>query len=159
MKPMNDATETPNRFRPATLADLDAVLRIMEPYYAEDGYPFDEKTARRTVTTLLADPALGKLFVAELDGRVAGYLAVTFGYSLEYGGRDAFVDELCIAEAARGRGLGGEALELAARICREEGVGTLHLEVELHREGAFELYRRSGFEDGGRRLLTKRLRD
>ncbi len=39
-----------------------------------------------------------------LDGTAAGYAALTFGFSLEVGGRDAFIDELFLIEAARGKG-------------------------------------------------------
>jgi len=70
-------------------------------------------------------------------------------------GREAFVDELLIAESHRGRGLGREALEVAEEYCRQAGVNALHLEVERHRETALELYRRRGFEDFERYLMTK----
>ncbi len=87
--------------------------------------------------------------------RVVGYLAVTLGFSLEYRGRDAFIDELFIEPGSRGLGLGREALEIAERYCRECGVRALHLEVERHHQSAFELYRRTGFEDHDRYLMTK----
>jgi GNAT superfamily N-acetyltransferase len=82
-------------------------------------------------------------------------MAVALGFSFEYRGREAFVDELFIAESHRGRGLGREALEIAEAYCREAGVNALHLEVERHREDALELYRRRGFTDHGRTLMTK----
>lgn len=129
----------------------------MAAYYAEDGYPFSASEARTAVTKLMSTPSLGALWVAELDGGVAGYLAVTFGFSLEYRGRDAFLDELYVAERFRGCGLGREAMELAERFCRESGVRALHLEVEQHRGEARELYRRRGFASRSRELMTKRL--
>ncbi len=86
---------------------------------------------------------------------IVGYLAVTFGFSLEYRGRAAFIDELFIRESSRGQGLGREALNLAERYCGDEKVKALHLEVEHHREAALELYRRAGDEDHDRRLMTK----
>ena len=39
-----------------------------------------------------------------------GYLVLTLGYSLEYGGRDAFIDEVYIRSSYRGRGIGTAAL-------------------------------------------------
>ena len=144
-------------FRPSLEADLDALVALEGDYYAEDGYPFDAARSRRTFADLAASPELGGLWSAIDDGRVVGYLAVTFGYSLEYGGRDAFLDELYLAPEARGRGWGRLAMELAERFCRERGVRALHLEVEAHRGAARELYRSRGFEPTGRGLLTKRL--
>jgi GNAT superfamily N-acetyltransferase len=145
------------RFRAARTSDLKLVLPLMAEYYAEDGYPFDESAARAAATMLLATPSLGCLWVAEIDEEVAGYMAVTFGFSLEYRGRDAFLDEIYIAERFRGRGLGREAMNLAESFCRQSGVRALHLEVERHRNEARELYRSRGFESRSRELMTKRL--
>lgn len=156
---MSSAPAVPpaSRFRLATEADLDAVLRMMRTYYAEDGYPFAEDEARRAAAELIRDRNLGRLWVAVDGGRAVGYLALTLGFSLEYRGRDAFIDELYLEPEHRGRGLGREALALAEARCRELGVEALHLEVERHREPALGLYRGAGFEDHDRYLMTKRL--
>lgn len=136
---------------------VDAIIEMMHQYYTEDGYPFAETDARQAVIRLIRDDSLGRLWTILDQNRVVGYLAVTFGFSLEYRGRDAFIDELFIAEQARGKGLGREALKSAETYCRERGVKALHLEVERHRETAYELYRRTGFEDHKRCLMTKLL--
>jgi GNAT superfamily N-acetyltransferase len=143
------------RFRVATESDVDAIVDMMRRYYAEDGYPFVDAEARAATEELIRDENLGRLWVARSDNGLCGYVAVTLGYSLEYRGRDAFVDELFIAEGSRGQGLGREALSVAEAYCRRRGVRALHLEVEHHREPALELYRRLGFADDGRRLMTK----
>ena len=86
-----------------------------------------------------------------------GYLAVTFGFSLEFYGRDAFIDELFIRPAFRGRGLGARALQSVEPECRALGVRALHLEVERDNAVGRELYRKQGFLDNERQLLSKRL--
>lgn len=144
-----------SRFRPATAGDVDAIVAMMRGYYREDGYTFVEAEARSAAHMLIGDPALGQLWVACEGKTIVGYVAVALGFSFEYRGREAFVDELLIAESHRGRGLGREALEVAEAYCREAGVNALHLEVERHRENALELYRRRGFADFGRYLMTK----
>ncbi len=145
------------QFRPASDRDVDAIIEMMRGYYAEDDYPFSEADARRSVIGLLGDESLGRLWSIKNRDRVVGYLAVTLGYSLEYRGRDAFIDELFIETESRGKGLGREAMEIAEAYCRERGVKALHLEVERHRQSAYELYRRTGFEDHDRYLMTKLL--
>jgi hypothetical protein len=55
-------------FRPAVAGDVDAILRRMARYYAEDGYPFDADAARAALARLLAEPALGGVWVADDDG-------------------------------------------------------------------------------------------
>ncbi|HXH06498.1 MAG TPA: GNAT family N-acetyltransferase [Vicinamibacterales bacterium] len=145
-------------FRPAGPADLDALLPLVEAYYAEERYPFVREAARGALAGLLAEPAYGRVWVLEADdGGMVGYVVVTLGYSLEFHGRDAFIDELYILPALRGRGLGRDAVALAEHACRELGVRALHLEAERRKPRLHAWYRRLGFEDHDRRLMTKRL--
>lgn len=144
-------------FRPASAADLQTLLGLIRAFYDEEGYPFSEAGARAAVLHLLEDDRIGRIWIAERDDTALGYVVLTFGYSLEHHGVVAFVDELFVVSDARGRGLGTSALALAEAACRTLGVRTLQLEVERDNVAAQELYRRSGFQDHGRFLLTKRL--
>jgi len=144
-------------FRPAAAADVDGIVGLMRAFYADDGYPFDEATARAALAGLAREPARGAVWVAEADGGIAAYLIVTLGYSLECGGLDAMVDEVVVAEGARGRGLGREALAVAEAYCRRAGVRVLRLEVEPDKDGAQRLYQRVGFVEHRRRLMSKPL--
>jgi diamine N-acetyltransferase len=83
---------------------------------------------------------------------------VTLGYSLEHGGRDAFLDEVVVSPELRGLGLGRRLLGEAEAYCRRQGVGSLHLEVERRHRGAISLYRKAGFASTRRILMTRRLR-
>lgn len=143
------------RFRQATAGDADVILELMRGYYSEDGYSFADDDARSALLELVRDSRLGRLWVAEEGGHVVGYLAVTLGFSLEYRGRDAFIDELFLSPEARGKGLGKEAITTALDYCRERGVKAVHLEVEGHRQSALGLYRRSGFVDHHRSLMSR----
>lgn len=129
----------------------------MQTYYGEDGYAFDGARTLALIDDFVRQPALGALWAAVDGTRVVGYLVVTLGFSFEYGGRDAFVDELYIAEDARGQGLGSAAMDIAEAYCAALGVRAMHLEVEPHRTPALEMYRRRGFEAHGRPLMTKRV--
>jgi len=142
-------------FRAATAADADALLAMMRALNEHDGTPFDEPSARAALAELLADDTLGVARLILLGGETAGYVVVTFGFSLEFGGRDAFVDELFVKEEFRGRGAGKAALGFAAEVCRARGVRALHLEVERQNTAAQSVYRRAGFADHDRYLLTK----
>jgi ribosomal protein S18 acetylase RimI-like enzyme len=141
-------------FRLATLADLPALLGLQQKFYEEEGYPYDRAIMNRGMRELLGDPNLGRLFLAG-DPPLA-YLVVTFGFSLEFGGRDAFVDELYVSEAARRQGIGAGGLLVAEDACREAGIRALHLEVEHVNTRARALYERIGYETHDRHLMTKR---
>jgi GNAT superfamily N-acetyltransferase len=143
--------------RPATAADVPRLRELMAEYYAEVGYPFDPAAARDCFAAMVRDPALGRVWMIEAEGEPAGYAVLAFGYSLEYRGLDAFVDDLYVVPARRGRGLGRAALEAVEAAARELGVRALHLEVERENASAGALYRDRGFRDNDRRLMTKML--
>ena len=150
-----DVAGSAKPFRPAAPSDVDALLVLQAAYYADDGYPFVEVEARACWRRLLDEPTHGRAWVVEHDGRLVAYAVLTFGYSLEYRGRDAFVDELYVAPEWRGRGLAREALAVIDAACLEADVRALHLEVERDKETARGLYRRWGFVEHDRVLMTK----
>lgn len=143
--------------RESTTADLDALVELQRRYYAEDGYPFAAASAREVLARFLGDPALGRLWLIDDGGAAFGYVALTFGYSFEFRGRDAFVDELYLLPEHRGRGHGGRALAFVKQAAPSLGVRAIHLEVERDKPGAKALYRRVGFVDHERHLMTLEL--
>lgn len=155
MTSFDTSAEATVRFEEAQPEDVERLLDFMRGLYAHDGLPLNQAEARRALRELLLHPEYGRVWLLCLDDEAVGYLALTLGYSLEYHGRDAFVDELYIEEPFRGRGLGRRAIEFAADECRRLGVGALHLEVERSNATAQAVYRRSGFVDHDRYLLTR----
>jgi ribosomal protein S18 acetylase RimI-like enzyme len=146
-----------NEFRRAVPGDIPRLLDLQERFYGAEGYPYDRAEKERAMRQLAGNPAFGRLFAIDDGERFHGYLVLTFGFSLEFGGRDAFVDELYIDEPARGQGLGTEALRVAEEACREAGISALHLEVEHTNLRARALYERSGYYAHERHLMTKRV--
>jgi ribosomal protein S18 acetylase RimI-like enzyme len=144
-------------FRPAEPDDLPLVLRLMEGFYRDTDTAFHAKAAERALRALVADPFLGRLFLIEIGGTPAGYVVLTLGFSLEFLGRDAFVDELYVIPENRGRGLGQAAIRFLESVALELGVQALHLEVGPDNESALGLYRRAGFADRRHHLMTKLL--
>jgi L-amino acid N-acyltransferase YncA len=146
------------RLRIATADDADLIVEMATAFYAEDGHPIDagaEAAIRETAAGGI--PAL--LWVIEADGATAGYMAIAFGYSLEYGGRDAFLDDIYIVPALRSRGIGRRAVVLAVPEARAHGVRALHLEVDLDNEAGRRFHAANGFRETGRRLMTRRIHD
>jgi ribosomal protein S18 acetylase RimI-like enzyme len=103
----------------------------------------------------LAEPSLGKAWIFSDGATIAGYIVLTLGYSFEYHGRDAFVDELYVEPQYRRRGIGREALKFVDEQARTMGVTALHLEVDHGNYPALKLYQRAGYEHHDRYLMTK----
>src|SRR3982751_2359083 len=90
-----------------TLLDLIRQLREDDP----DEGPFELTASQDAIAALLSDPSVGRIWLIRNGADVLGYVALTLGFSIEFGGRIAFVDELLIDRAHRGRGIGRAALE------------------------------------------------
>ena len=140
---------------PAEATDMELLLVFLRDFYEHEALRFDEAVARRALQQILANPFFGCVFLLEFDGEKVGYTVLTFGFSLEFHGRDAFVDELYICESHRGRGIGKQVLDFLAEVCLTESIAALHLEVERANTTAQEVYRKQGFKDHDRYLLTK----
>ncbi len=143
--------------RQAQLADIAVLIDLMSEFYGEAGYPLPRRNATQAFEALLADPRLGAVLIVNADGVDTGYLVLTFGYSMEYGGLRAFVDDLYVRTSERGKGLGGTLLRAARARCIGDGVRALLVETGLDGHPARRLYLREGFGDSGRALLTQKL--
>jgi diamine N-acetyltransferase len=145
--------------REATVQDLPVLLGMMRSLAQHPpAIPFDEGAVRAALEALLVHAELGQAWLLWLSERPAGYVILTLGYSFEFRGRDAFIDELYIDPEFRRMGLGRRAVEFVEEKARALNVNALHLEVDRGNDPAVELYRRTGYEDHGRHLMTKWLR-
>jgi GNAT superfamily N-acetyltransferase len=140
--------------RQANADDLADLLGLMQEFYAEAGYALNPDRARAAFLPLLAPGRLGQVWLGEVDGQVAGHLVLTFCYSMEYGGRSAFVDDLFVRPSLRNRGVGRALVEQARAICEELDVRAMHLEVARANGPAQAVYRAVGFDSTDRELLT-----
>lgn len=140
-----DGARSIAKLRVAGLEDLACVVDLVRRYHEFEGIQRADVEPRAVLEPMLGGGEAGRIWLVELDGRVIGYAALGFGYSIELGGRDAFVDELFVVEEHRGKGVGGKVLEDLRSEARRLGVRALHLEVARDNERARRLYRRAGF--------------
>jgi len=145
--------------RAASSEDIPLLVALMREFYAEAATPLDPTRAGQAFAALLADNRLGKVWLIQAGDADVGYLVVTFSYSMEFGGQNAFVDDLFIQAAFRGAGLGTAALAEVRDFCVARGVRALHLETGRDNAAAHALYRRAGFFVTDRQLLTLVLAD
>jgi len=142
--------------RPANLGDLAELLPRTRALNAHEGIAIDPAALDSALAQLLGDPSIGGAWLVERDGAAIGYAIVTFGYDLEFAGRDAYLTELWIDPPARGGGAGSAALRLLDPELRARGVHALHLQVRPDNP-ALRLYERSGFVASPRLVMTHRL--
>lgn len=109
--------------------EMPVLVPLVRQYHAFEGIELTDEARTRALQALLDDMTLGSILLIRLAGEVVGYLALCFGYSIEFGGRDAFIDEFFVIESARGQGVGRAALQAAQAYARKLGILALHLEV------------------------------
>jgi len=135
--------------------ELPALLEMMREFYEQQHMRFDERAARKAVNRILQSSQHGQIYLIFRGQEIAGYFALTFCFSLEFHGRFALLDELYLREGFRGQKLGQGVVGFAEGICRREGIAALRLEVGRENQPAKALYRRSGFDEDARNLMTK----
>jgi len=129
----------------ATVDDVEILMPFVRAYHEFEGIESTEIERARSVAPLLSDASLGRVWLILDGGQAAGYIAACFGYSIEFGGRDAFLDEFFITPSARSQGLGSKALEAVKTEMMQLGVRAMHLEVARTNSGAKQFYSKAGF--------------
>lgn len=76
---------------------------------------------------------------------------------MEYGGPNAFVDDLFVRAPFRRAGLATAALSELRAFCVERGVRAIHVETGRDNLAAQTVYRRVGFVSTDRQLLSLKL--
>lgn len=127
--------------RRAVPADLAVLLDMAREFNRLDRHAHDDERVGAALAPLLAGDDLGVVYL--FGEPPAGYAVVTWGYSLESGGRDALLDEIFVEE--RGRGVGGAALDAVLADLRRRGLPRIFLETERRNRRVRRFYTRHGF--------------
>jgi ribosomal protein S18 acetylase RimI-like enzyme len=143
--------------REAAREDEPQLLRMMRLLAEQEPgkIQFDEAAARESFRRFLSLPAFGRVWLLSEGSTIVGYIVLTIGFSFEFRGHDAFIDELYIESTFRRRGYGRQAVAFLEEKAREMGLNAVHLEVDHGNDPALELYRRAGYRDHDRFLMTK----
>jgi GNAT superfamily N-acetyltransferase len=145
-------------YRRAMPNDFETALQLMQEFYAIEHIEFRESLTRSVLAEFLSSHQFGEFWLIEVEGAIAGYVIFTFGYSLEYGGRDFLVDELYLREPFRGQGIGTQTLNRLEDHCRYLGLSVMYLVVDHNNPKARSLYETVGFRQPSRDILVKNIR-
>lgn len=143
--------------RPASGADAPAVLSLLAAQLAEHRIAIDGDRLASAIAAVLSDGGLGRLLVAAVEGEIVGVAYVSFTFTLEHGGRVAWLEELYVTPSRRGRGIGRALLGRVLDLARSERCHAVDLEVDEDHQRVAALYERHGFEPLPRRRMSRRL--
>jgi GNAT superfamily N-acetyltransferase len=135
--------------------DFSEVTRLL----AELGRPApaDERlpALRRTYAEHVGNPRTGSM-LAFLDGRAVGFISLELRPRLHDGATEAWIPDLIVSEAARGRDIGAALLDAAFATALLRDATAAKLESGAQRAVAHRLYEAAGMVDVGSFLTLQR---
>jgi RimJ/RimL family protein N-acetyltransferase len=138
--------------------DMTKLMPLVAAFHTEMQIDSDETMREAGILPLLDGSPLGAVYLMGPTRAPIGYAVITFGWSVEFGGMDAFIDEIFVRPGVRGRGMALDALISLRNMLKSVGVTAVHLEVDQADEATQRLYRRAHFKPRERyMMMTQRL--
>ena len=88
--------------------DLPRLLPLVAAFHEHQGFGTSPEHQHDAILPLLEGSPYGAVWLIGPRRAPVGYVVVSFGWSVEYGGLDAVVDELFVRSAVRNRGMGSD---------------------------------------------------
>lgn len=129
----------------AKVDDAAAILPMVEAFHSEMQLETSPEQREAGLLPILEGSPHGCVYLIGPRNAPIGYIVVCFGWSLEFGGLDGFIDEFFIRRGVRGRGMGTEVLGALLPKLEEAGLKALHLEANRGDQRLHRLYSRAGF--------------
>jgi len=136
------------QLRTPRLDDVPALVELLRQL----GYPDTEAFLADRLRTLAAHPD-AQVQVAELDGKVLGVIALHFLPQLAMAGDFCRIAYLCVAEDARGLGIGAQLEQFAQDQVHRRGCDRIELHSSSHRVAAHRFYARQGYRESPKYLV------
>lgn len=142
-------------FKTATNSDRNLLLTLTKEFYQIEHLTYNVEVLNKCFAEIFTSDNLAIIWIIYANLEPAGYLVLTFGYSLEFHGRDALIDEFYIRENYRSLGIGKQSLEFVITACKNAGIKAVHLEVSHENNRAKTIYQKAGFVEHDRYFMTK----
>jgi len=129
-------------YRLYTPDDFDPLYAIEEVCF-QPPFRFGRRYMRK-----LIDSATAATWIAEEDGRMAGFAIVE--WTQEVGGINAYIPTIEVVPEWRGQGVGGELLRRVEGSARGAHAPWIWLHVDAENAAAIRLYEANGYRNEGR---------
>jgi len=140
---MSDGEAALGAARPGDLEQLVALLGLL--FEDEEEFAPDADKQRRALQAILADPGVGRTFVAREGERIVAMANLLYTVSTAEGGRAALFEDLVVVPERRGKGIGSALLRHVIDSARQEGLTKITLLTDRGNKRAQALYRKMGF--------------
>ena len=143
--------------RPATTADLDSLVPLIEQLFAiEKDFTFNPSQQRCGLAMLLANE-WATIMVAETEEKAVGMCTGQLTISTAEGGPALLIEDVIIDQKHRGNGLGSRLLKAVAEWGADAGAQRLQLLADRNNEAGLKFYKRQGWQQTELICLRKRI--
>lgn len=138
--------------RKAILADQSAISMLLDQL----GYPGTEAFLSQNLAVML-NQSSSEVLVYELDGKIAGFIAIDFIPQLATKGDFARISCFAVDETIRSKGVGRLLEDHCTRLAHERNCDRMEVHCHSRRVDAHRFYERQGYEESPkyfRKMLT-----
>ena len=132
----------------ATLEDIPALTALLDRLFAiEVDFSADRKKQTLGLQMIIQNPQHAIIKVARnSENKVVGMVSAQLVISTAQGSYSAWVEDMVVAEAYRGYGMGRCLLNAAISWAKEKGASRAQLLVDIENEPAIGYYQHLGWE-------------
>src|SRR5882672_9896595 len=143
----------------ATAKELPQMVELLGVLFTDEAeFQPDPGKQKRALEAILANPTIGKLFVAREGRRIIAMASLLYTVSTAEGGKAAWFEDLVVHPDERKRGIGQKMLAYVIGQARADGVLRITLLTDMQNERAQALYRRAGFVGSPMRPMRLKLK-
>ena len=143
--------------REARVSDCRECAQLLTDQMTEHGVVSSVEALSQLLESVIVRGSSGVVFLARADERVAGVAYMAMIPSVEHCGPVAWLEELYVKPAVRGRGIGTELVNAVIEWAHRAGMVAVELEVDAGHRRAEALYQRAGFRRLDRSRWVKEL--
>ena len=130
----------------AIAKDLPQLVELLGVLFAHEAeFHPDAGKQKQALEAILANPVIGRLYVAREVRRVLAMASLLYTVSTVEGGKAAWFEDLVVHPDERNRGIGEALLKHVIAYARAQGVVRITLLTDMQNESAQAMYRRVGF--------------
>ena len=130
----------------ATLTHLNSAEQLVKEFHAFENIISDRSKRLKALEPILSNSPLGEFFLIQTAQDHIGYIFISYSWSLEFGGKDAMLDEIFIKAAYQGQGVGKSALKRVHDYLKENETIAISLEVSHENNNAQQFYDSLGYK-------------
>lgn len=135
-----------NGIRIAQLGDISELVGLLNELFSmESEFKPNNELQKKGLLSIIENPEKGIILVKCIDKKIIGMVSILYSISTALGGKVGILEDMIISEKYRAMGNGGELLETAIKVAKENNCLKLTLLTDFNNDSAIRFYKHFGF--------------